>query len=96
MAGGEGTVFELVTEKGAAGRKVYRKVAVGEDTYKAHEAAALARANKREKAPGAPRGNTAAYKAQEAAGWDAYRDGVRRLHEPEGVVRFVISKPSFS
>jgi hypothetical protein len=95
MAGGERTVYELVTEKGATGKKVYRKVAVGEDTYTALEAAALARANKREKAPGAPRGNTAAYKAQEA-GWDAYREGVRRLHEPEGVVRFVVSNPSFS
>jgi hypothetical protein len=95
MAGGERTLYELVTEKGAAGKKVYRKVAVGEDTHTALEAAALARANKREKAPGAPRGNTAAYKAHEA-GWDAYRDGVRRLHEPEGVVRFVVSNPSFS
>jgi hypothetical protein len=85
MAGGDKFLYEPVTDKGVAGQKIYRKVAVGEDTYKAAKAAADARANKRVKPKITPDGSIVGYEEVEP---------VRICHKPEGTVRFV--KPSFS
>jgi hypothetical protein len=61
MAGGDKSLYAWVTEKGAVGGKVFRELAVGEDTYKAAKAAADSRANKRVKPKIAPDGSIVGY-----------------------------------